>query len=96
MGCLAQQPDGLDLLAVAGQRLELQGELGVELAAGQDGALIAGLSRCRGSARLGMQGGAGVLGLLRLLLLVLAGAGGRIHPGARRRGGPDLGCVVGL
>ena len=96
MGCLAQQPDGLDFLAVLGQRPELQGELGVQLASGQDAPLTVGLPCGRGGTTQGMQGGAGVLGLLGLLLLVLAGAGGCIHPGARCRGGLDLGCVMGL
>ena len=42
------------------------------------------------------QGGAGVVGLLRLLLGVLAGARGRFNPGAGGLGSPDLRRVVGL
>lgn len=64
MGCLPQQLDGLDLLAVPGQRLELQGELGIELASGQDRTLVAGLPDGGCVSRLGAQRLTGVICLL--------------------------------
>ncbi|CAH0226873.1 hypothetical protein SRABI128_02339 [Microbacterium sp. Bi128] len=76
-------------MAVVGQRLELQEELWAQVSNGGQRILVAGAVPAQ-------KGGAGVVGLLRLLLGVLAGARGSFNPGAGGLGSPDLCRVVGL
>ena len=96
MGRLPQQLDGLELLAIPCHRLELQRELWFQLAAGEHVPLITGLSRGGDGTLLGAQRPAGMVGLLRLLLFILAGTGNGVHAGPGGGGGLDLGRVVGL
>ncbi|MEN3345165.1 MAG: hypothetical protein V7635_1741 [Arthrobacter sp.] len=96
MGCLSQQPDGLHFLTTPGQRLKLQGKLGVQWAAGKNGALVAGFPHGGCGAGVGSRGSPRMIRLLGLVLFVLAGPGCRIHAGARDRDGLNLGGVVGL
>ena len=62
---------------------------------GEQGVLVAVAAPRGGGADLGQQGGAGIVGLLRLLLGVLAGARGGFNPGAGSLGSLDLCRVVG-
>lgn len=96
MGRLPEQFDLLQLFAVPGQRLELEGELGVQLAARQHRPLVSGLPDAGSGTGLGTQGLSGMIGLLRLLLFILAGAGDGIHAGPGGGGGLDLGGIVRL
>ena len=95
VGCLAQELDCLDFLPVARHGLQLERQLRIELAPGQNSALenvlpLAGLpwlaQKCR----------PGVVLLLGVLLFVLAGPGCRINPGTGSRRGLHLSGVVGL
>ena len=87
---LAEEFDGLELLSTARHRLQLEGELGVQLTA----------RKCRipmlasSSAGLGVQCCPGIVGLLGLLRLVLAGPGVCVQPCAGRGGRANLGCIV--
>ena len=96
MGRLPQQLYGLELLAAACHRLELQGELWVQLAAGEYVPLVAVLPGGRRGSRLGTQRTSGMISLLGLLLFILAGTGDGVHAGPGGGGGLDLGRVVGL
>jgi hypothetical protein len=70
VGCLPQYLDCLDLLSTADKVLELERQLWVELAVGQNCGLPAGVRSLPAGARMGIPG------------TVLAGLRGRLYPGA--------------
>lgn len=93
MGGLAEDFDGLDLAPAADQVLQVEGELGIELAIGKHRWLVPGLSAGRPGS-LSLMSSPALFRLLGVLGLVLAWLGGSLDFGAGSKGRLDLGSLV--
>lgn len=93
MGCLAEDLDGFDLAPAADQVLQVEGELGIELAIGKHRWLVSALGAGRPGS-LSLMGSPALLRLLGVLGLVLAWLGGSLDFGAGSKGRLNLGGLV--